>query len=204
MAGELTVLTVVALALAYKASEAPGPARLTFWKWGFVVGGVAAVALLIVSLGLLREVRSLESELRASENRSRFLRDRERGLVKRISSYRDALQLLAAPEAREVRFGPQPRQPSGRVFLQPRGLVLVASDFPKPPEGRTYELWLIASTSPAPIPAGVFDPDAQGNVLHTWQQPIQVAAVKALAVSDEPPGGVPVPTGKIHLTIPVQ
>ncbi len=204
MAGDLPVLTVVALALTFKAGEDPGPARLTFWKWGFAVGSVAAVGLLIVSLGLLREVRSLESELRASESRTRTVRERERDLLMRLSRHRDALQLLAAPEAREVRFGPQPQQPSGRVFLQPRGLVLVASDFPKPPEGRTYELWLIASTSPAPIPAGVFDPDAQGNALHIWQQPIQVATVKALAVSDEPPGGVPAPTGKIHLTIPVQ
>lgn len=188
-------------AAAARAPE-PAPARLAFWKWGFAVGAVAAAALLIVSVGLLREVRTLESEIRASEDRARTQRERERGLVKRLASYRDAMQLMAAPETREVRFGP--RQPTGRVFLQPRGLVLIASDFPKPPPGRTYELWLIAAGRPAPIPAGVFEPDAQGNAFHVWQQPIEVSAVKAIAVSDEPPGGVPAPTGKIILTVPVQ
>lgn len=178
------------------------PARLVFWKWGFAASAVAAAALLLVSVGLFREARSLQSELRASEDRTRVQRQRERELVRRLSAYREALQLMTAPEAREVRFGP--RQPSGRVFLQPRGLVMIASDFPKPPPGRTYELWLIAAGRPAPIPAGVFDPDPQGNAFHLWLQPIEVAAVKAIAVSDEPPGGVPAPTGKIHLTAPVQ
>ncbi len=182
--------------------ETAPPGTAALWKWAFGLSALAAMALLILSLSLFQEARSLERELQTLQTSARSQRDRERELLKRLGAYREALRLITAPGAREVRFGR--RQPSGRVFLQPQGLVMVASDLPQPPSGRTYELWLIAANRPAPIPAGVFAPDASGNAVHIWQQPIEVASVKAIAISDEPPGGVPAPTGKILLSAPVQ
>ena len=75
---------------------------------------------------------------------------------------------------------------------------------PKPPKGRTYELWLFARNQPAPIPAGVFDPDGQGHAMHVWQERIAVESIKQIAITDEPPGGVTAPTGKILLSAPVK
>ena len=182
--------------------ERVSPGKLAFWKWAFAAGAIAAIALLIVAAGLFQQGRSLEAELQSSQTGARILQERERELLQRLGAFREAMRLMTAPEAREVRFGPQ--QPSGRIFLQPGGLVLLASDFPPPPPGRIYALWLIAAGRPAPIPAGVFEPDAEGNAFHLWKQPIEVASLQAIAVSDEPPGGVPAPTGQILLTVPLQ
>lgn len=179
----------------------PRPAASPFWRWAFALSAAAAVALLIIASGYYHESRALQNELQSARGLAKVQRERERDLQRRLASYREAMRLVASPEAREVRFGP--KQPSGRLFLQPRGLVMILSDLPQPPAGRTYELWLIAANRPAPIPAGVFHPDASGNALHLWQQPIEVGAVKAIAVSDEPPGGTPAPTGKILFSAPV-
>ncbi|HEU5180824.1 MAG TPA: anti-sigma factor, partial [Candidatus Polarisedimenticolia bacterium] len=63
-------------------------------------------------------------------------------------------------------------------------------------EGKTYQLWLV--TAQAKISAGVFDPsseEAAGSVA----VPTDAGAVVAAAVTPEPAGGSPQPTGKIIL-----
>ncbi len=182
------------------AESAPRAGAL--WKWAFAASAVAVLALLLISFDVDRQARSLERELATVRDTWQKQRQRERQLLAQLAAYRQALRLITEPGAREIRFGPQ--QPAGRVYLQPGGVVLIATDLPQPPKGRTYELWLISSTRPAPIPAGVFMPDASGHAIHVWQEAVEVGAVKAIAVSDEPPGGVPAPTGKIILTVPVQ
>ena len=42
-------------------------------------------------------------------------------------------------------------------------LVFTASNMPAPPAGKAYELWILPAGGRAPIPAGVFTPDLQGN-----------------------------------------
>jgi len=64
-----------------------------------------------------------------------------------------------------VAFGKGQAPPRGRVFVnRGRGVVLLASNLPPAPNGKIYELWLIPKGQ-APIPAGLFQTDAQGNVL---------------------------------------
>ena len=110
--------------------------------------------------------------------------------------------MMAAPGAVETRFGPG--APSGRLVLQPQGAVMIAWDFPTPPEGRIYELWLFTAGKPAPIAAGVLVPDESGNLLHMWKEPVNVASITSISVSDEPTGGGPLPTGKVLFSAPVK
>ncbi len=180
----------------------PSRARGRLWKWAFAATALAALALVVLSAGLSREVGMLGQEIEALRVRAAEQRHVERGLIEQLNLYRQALRTITGPEVREVRFGAGP--PSGRIFVAPRGLVMIVSNFPPPPPGRTYELWLIAANRPAPVPAGLFKPDASGNAIHVWPQPVEMAALKAFAISDEPPGGVPAPTGKILVTAPVR
>jgi len=70
--------------------------------------------------------------------------------------------------------------------------TFVAHNLPRPAAGRTYQLWLV--TANAKISAGTFEPGAQGEaVVRVYE--LQRDALKAVAVTDEPAGGVPQPTG---------
>ena len=88
----------------------------------------------------------------------------------------------------------------GRVFVDPQnGKWYFFTNGMKPlPSGRTYELWLIADNTK--IPAGTFDVKAQGAALLQGAVPqIPPGAAVTLAITDEPTGGVPAPTGKLQM-----
>jgi anti-sigma-K factor RskA len=171
------------------------------WRMAFPISAVAALTLLLVLFGLSREIGSLNLELKTLQKSFTDARKREQILVTRANGYRAALALMSARESREVRFGP--KQPDGRVYLNPKGLVMIAANFPQPPNGRTYELWLFRKSVKAPEAAGVFDPDAGGGAMHLLLRDMNEKDVTALAVTDEPPGGLAAPTGKVMLVVPV-
>jgi anti-sigma-K factor RskA len=77
------------------------------------------------------------------------------------------------------------------------GLVFTASDLPPLRAGRTYQLWLV--TAQAPVSAGYFDIDNGGRVTQTFSTAPDVARPVAIAVTDEPAGGAPAPTGDKYL-----
>lgn len=70
-----------------------------------------------------------------------------------------------------------------------------AHHLPPPPAGKTYQLWLLTPSSK--ISAGTFTPAADSSVeVHaTYELPRD--ALKGVAVSEEPSGGAPQPTGRI-------
>jgi len=62
-----------------------------------------------------------------------------------------------------------------------------------------YQLWLIGPDAPTPVSAGVFLPDGSGAVRLQYNAAVSVRTVDKFAVTVEPKGGVPQPTGKIIL-----
>ena len=143
----------------------------------------------VIVLGLESERRSQE----LSEARTQ-LRQRTSDLAK----LQTAMQILDQPETEQVVFGKgQPVPPRGRIFVNAqRGMLLLASHLPAAPSGKLYELWLLPKTG-APIPAGLFQADAQGNALYLRNEPVDVAATKALAVTLEPESGSAAPTSAV-------
>jgi hypothetical protein len=59
--------------------------------------------------------------------------------------------------------------------------------------GRTYQLWLV--TAGQKISAGTFSVTPGGDALVQATYPLDANALKAVAVTEEPAGGVPQPTG---------
>ncbi|HTV01064.1 MAG TPA: anti-sigma factor, partial [Luteitalea sp.] len=108
--------------------------------------------------------------------------------------------ILTAPDLRRVDLAGQPTAPgaTARAFWsRAQGLVLTASRLPDLPRGRTYQLWVL--TSGAPVSAGLFKGDASGGATAVFDTPVSLPAPQGLAVSIEPDGGVPAPTGAIIL-----
>jgi len=88
-----------------------------------------------------------------------------------------------------------PSHPEGRVYYHPsRGLLFYANNLPALPAGRAYELWVIPAQG-APIPAGTFQPNARGEGSVILPALPSGVTAKAFAVTLEPAGGVPLPTG---------
>jgi hypothetical protein len=114
-----------------------------------------------------------------------------------LTRLNEALALLNEPETRQVTFGEgAPQPPRGRVFVNPKtGVLLLASNLPAAPAGKTYEMWLIPKSG-NPVPAGLFQSDTQGAALHLQRLPVDIASTKAVAVTLEPAGGVPQPTSQ--------
>ena len=75
--------------------------------------------------------------------------------------------------------------------------VFVASGLAAAPAGKAYELWIIARATP--VPAGVFQVDAQGRVVFRLPAGLELRGVKTFAVTVEPAAGVPAPTGAMVL-----
>jgi anti-sigma-K factor RskA len=104
------------------------------------------------------------------------------------SNTQAVLSFLNASDTRQIVF------PQGRVFVNAsRGVLLLASNFPRPGAGKIYELWVIPNGG-APKPAGLFDSDAQGNVTYMYKAPLDLAQTGAVAVSIEPASGSQAPT----------
>ncbi|HMH05136.1 MAG TPA: anti-sigma factor, partial [Terriglobales bacterium] len=110
---------------------------------------------------------------------------------------REVVATLTATDAVRVTLiaGQTPPQPQGKaIYVRNRSsLVFLASNMPALPSRKAYELWLIP-TNGAPIPAGVFKPDAHGSA--TVIEPPLPAGVeaKAFAITVEPEEGSTTPT----------
>lgn len=118
------------------------------------------------------------------------------------ASLREALSLIQAPETREVTFGQgQPAPPRGRVFFHPNGVLLVASNLPAPPAGKTYEMWIIRGGKPAA--AGLFRSSAQGNAIHLYRSAAPVAPSDVVAVTLESASGADAPTSTPIIVAPL-
>ena len=112
------------------------------------------------------------------------------------SNARDVIVVLAAADLVHVELAGQPASPraSARAFWsRSRGLVFTASSLPPLPAGRTYQLWIV--TGQTPVGAGLMKPGTDGTVQAIFSPPTDLEGAVAFAVTIEPEGGVPAPTG---------
>jgi anti-sigma-K factor RskA len=162
------------------------PSRRT---WILVPWFAAAVLALVAfwfwhqSDDLAQRVARLQSE--SAEQQAQLERARE--IVETLTATNALRVTLVAAKA--------PPQPQGKaIYVRDRSsLIFLASNLPPLPPQKAYELWLIP-ISGAPIPAGVFKPDAQGSA--TVINPPLPAGVEAktFAITVEPEQGSSTPT----------
>ena len=146
-------------------------------------------------LGFENQRRSRELSIARTETRS--LQQRSEELSRSLTFLRD-------PETRPASARPDANKPRGTYFVNPRsGVMLIASNLPVPAAGRAYEMWVIPKGQ-APRPAGVFRPEADGTVVHLQSGPIDLGAVQAFAITEEPETGSTAPTTTPFLVTPAQ
>ncbi len=183
-----------------RAQAAPRPERLAlpvpaaWWRrwapaaWGVALAGMALALLLgwnIQRLG--QQLTALEAE-----------RGRLEVLVAR---QQEAIEALRSPDVRIVSLARYQDAPPavGRIFwyTAPNVWEFKVYRLPPAPPGKTYQLWFI--TRDAKISAGTFQTSETGEGGLRVPVPPEAAKVTAAAVTLEPEGGVPQPTGPIYL-----
>ena len=165
-------------------------------------GAVAAMVIISVALGV--KIYFLNQQLQSEDA---LLRRAERLIQAHNADNlraRALLDVLTAPAAQRVLLtttGKQPPAPSARaVYLASRGaLILQASNMQPLPANKTYELWVIPATG-APIPAGLFRPDASGSGSVVMPSIPQGVQAKAFGITIENAGGAATPTLPIILS----
>jgi hypothetical protein len=139
---------------------------------------------------LTRELAQARAAVAANETRLAALQHT-------ADQSQSAFAVLVAPDVARIDLAGQPDAPNatGRAFWsRARGMVFSATALPPPPPGRTYQVWVVTST-PAPISAGLIAPDENGRVSTVFATPPDIPQPVAVAVTLEPAGGVPAPTG---------
>jgi anti-sigma-K factor RskA len=175
-------------------------------SWSLSWLAVAASLALAVALGgysaLLRaRVAGLESQLREATRRAEASERRVADARRVALDAQSQVAVLAAPDLARIDLAGQPVAPAAaaRAFWsRTRGLVFTASNLPVPPPGRAYQLWVLTA-QPAPISAGMLVVDASGRVTAKFDTPLDLPRPVAMAVTLEPEGGVPAPTGEKYL-----
>jgi anti-sigma-K factor RskA len=185
---------------------ATDPARVSRrrrrWIRWTVASAAAVVGVSVFMAGLVASRYEARIGLMARETaRVRAdLHRQEAALRDRLALAQGVMDLLLDPATRVVALqgtGPAAGAAGvGRlVWHEANGGYLFVTNVPAPPAGKTYELWTIAEGKPRA--AGVFTVDASGRATHPvapTRAPVQV-----FAVTLEPEGGVPAPTGPIVL-----
>ncbi len=171
-------------------SEKPARRAGAWFPWA----AAAVLALIAIMLGV--QVNSLQGKLREDRHELADLMD---GNIRA----QKVLDVLNAPEAQHVLLTASKAAPvpSARaIYLASRGgLIFQASNMGPLPEHKAYELWVIPANGKAPIPAGLFWPDAAGNAsLVMPELPVGVEA-KAFGVTIERAEGSATPTLPIIL-----
>jgi anti-sigma-K factor RskA len=85
----------------------------------------------------------------------------------------------------------QPTGACGRIFWDCKANVwhFFACGVKPAAAGKTYELWFVSTDGKTALPAGEFDPDAQGDASLVTHVPASIAAnLTIAAVTDEPAG----------------
>jgi hypothetical protein len=173
------------------------PAERSSSAAGWAFAAAAAALFVIVALDDARlrrqreELRAQNSELaqRVETTRSELAR---RDLRARVFESDDVRMLFLG--GRE----PQPRA-RAKVFWSERAKrgILVAGNLEPLPADRQYQLWVFVGGKP--VDAGVFDADPSGRALFESKDLATIRTAENFAVTVEPRGGVPQPTGPIVL-----
>lgn len=161
---------------------APPPAHVRLGRHGRLAALLAVVATsLAVGVATLAGVAvELRGQVHALEQQ-----------VQRIAARDDVLDVLVAGDVASVRVSGI----DARFMFSPRQdrAVLIAEGLAPLPGGAVYELWLWHDGEPRP--AQLFAPGADGDAVALVDG--GVTGAEQLAVTIEPAGGVPAPTGPV-------
>lgn len=155
----------------------------------------ATLAFVLTGAQLMRvtnDRNTMESQLAAVDT----VQPKSDSMAQALNEKEAMIQAMAGPDVKIValmdKLAPQPL---GRMFWNhtTNDWTMVTYGLPAPKPGKTYQVWLV--TDKEKISAGTFRPDSKGRTVMHANYALARGALRAVAITEEPDGGMPAPTG---------
>ena len=160
-----------------------------FDRWRIPAFALLAIATVV----LWRENRNLDRQLAA-------LRQSAQQQQQQLDEAHNLDEMMESRDTVTVALTQQPGMPQGSAHVMynaKMGMLMYDGEIAPAPAAKSYQLWLVPAAG-KPISAGVFNP-VNGRADHWMMKLPQGVEPKEFAVSLEPAGGVPQPTGPMVL-----
>ena len=167
-----------------------------------------AASLLIATTGgvgwyvaeLSNQVQSLRAALDAANNLTERAETQMEAARAATAEREAVLALVTGSDVQQLDLEGQPLAPraSARVLWNNAAeMVFIATGLPSLPAGDVYQLWFVLPD--APVGAALLEPDQNGDATMILEVPDTVTLPPVMAMTVEPAGGVPAPTGNLYL-----
>jgi hypothetical protein len=164
-------------------------------EWLAVAAGVLVLVTATLFANAVRDRQNLRDALQAELARGQSAQT-ARDSLRTVVALRDSMitGLVGRDVAVVSLTASGAKAPFARMFWDTthNTWTLVAHNMPALKAGRTYQLWLVTRT--AKISAGTFEP-SNGDAIVRATYPLARDSLQAIAITEEPAGGVPQPTG---------
>jgi anti-sigma-K factor RskA len=177
--------------------QRPGPRLVSARqrpRWFTMLPIAAALALAILSIGLMVQVQHLKM---ANAQLEQALVDEKA----KYTAAKAVMDMLNNPSVQRMTLVSAKTSPAPHVktFYQQKDghVLLLATNLQPLPADKSYQLWLIPMGGGAPMPAGIFrvEPDGSTLMMHTMET--TGVEAKAFAITIEPLHGSSTPTPPI-------
>lgn len=160
-----------------------------------------AFAIVFTIIAFSWYTKTLQNKIKLLENQLQLSARLVQELRSELVEQEQIIKVVQSPEVRIVDLkGLEPAPMSkGKVLWNPsqNKAVFYAFDLPQAASDKDYQLWMIRGNQP--IDAGILTIDAEGGAVTSIDTISDSANLTAFAVTLEPKGGVPQPTGKMFL-----
>ncbi len=189
------------------AAQAPGAVPVVASRSSWLLR-FAAAALLALALWGASDRSALRRELAELRGKDTELQTKLAAVHEQLTSANGEIvrlqlqaRIVSAPDMHPVVLAglATAAGSTARTFISPRDgkALFYAYGLPAVPQGKQYQLWFIAGGKP--VSGGVFDVDAGGNASLLVDHVAPLASIQAWAVTLEPTGGLPSPSGAMVL-----
>jgi anti-sigma-K factor RskA len=164
-----------------------------FGRWWAAVLIPAGAVLAVATILLWTQNRQLDRELAA-------LRAAAHEEQQQLQQAREVADMIESHDTITVALAQQSGMPTGAAHVMynaKMGMLMYEGEIAPAPTAKSYQLWLIPAAG-KPISAGVFNP-VGGRTDHWMMKLPQGVEPKMFAVTLEPAGGMPQPTGPMVL-----
>jgi hypothetical protein len=162
------------------------------WAWA------AAAALALMTGYSIRQMELQTTQLAELHREMNLATQQSKALQDQLDQGRMVASIMMSPDSMSLKLMPKDKNmPMVHAYLNPQmGVAITAAEMPAMPPARTLQLWFVPKAG-KPVSAGIFRPDAQGQVTLVAPVNMPMDEIAALAVTEEPAGGSPQPTSAI-------
>jgi anti-sigma-K factor RskA len=159
----------------------------------------AAAAGIGLALAQVQSARTAQSERDAARDALKAATVATTQLSAQLASSDSLVAAMTGANVSVVELASTAKLPPGARMFWDRvsnRWTLITHDLSPAQSGRVYQLWLVTAKSEK-ISAGTFNTDAKGRAVVQATYALDEADLAAIAITEEPEGGSPQPTGTI-------